>query len=124
MKPRSTLWINPETRETWPQFISKKAKDTSADAIEQMAQDSEGESDILSDSTNAVLVSASEDGSVGVYIPANHIIGRKSSGDLIALTAADIISILSAYSSLLPTSDPHVAGQWWANSNVVTISSG
>jgi len=71
-----------------------------------------------------VLLASSEEGAVGVYVSPSSILGRKSTGGVVALTASDIITILNSYSDLLPTVDPHVVGQWWNNGGVVSISTG
>ena len=48
----------------------------------------------------------------------------KANQDNISANAADIALIQAGQSIVLPTEDPGVAGQLWANECIVTVSSG
>jgi len=90
-KPKYLQWIDPESRRTWALFINKSVKSYKTSTIEDSAQDFLGEDNIQDNQPewNSVIIAASENGVVGVWIPAGHTIGRKLTGDLAPLTPFD-----------------------------------
>lgn len=97
-KPKYLLWIDPETRQTWPQFSGKSAKAYISSIIEDLAKDDEGEEDILDSQPehNAVVIASSQDGNVAITVPLSHIVGRTSASDLKALSVTDLNALVGS----------------------------
>jgi hypothetical protein len=95
-KPKYLMWINPETREYWWQFSRHSVSSESANILEALAQDGLGEDSILNGavSGDSVVIAAGEVGSVSILIPVRHVLGRKSTGDIVPLNASDISDLI------------------------------
>lgn len=75
--------------------------------------------------------SASSTGATGATGPTGPAVSTASptftgTTTVSALTATGVVSMSNASVSMsaLPTSDPHVAGRLWTNTNVLTVSAG
>ena len=70
---------------------------------------------------HTVLAATADNTPAAVTLGASTVLGRKASGNIAALSAADLALIIGAG---LPTSDPTSAGKLWSDSGTVKVSAG
>jgi len=97
-KPFTKPWIDKETRQPWGLFLNKSVVGFSASLNSYDAEDSGEELRLLDEVANnyqQVVIAASEAGSIGLYVPFSTVVGRLSTGNIISLTPANLVTLIS-----------------------------